>query len=136
MGLKPQTVRAYRRALQGFFTYLQDTEEPTPSTYKRLDVMLSVYIEHLWMDDHPITYAGHLLSGVRRFMPEARWKIPRARQFFTNGQSVRVSKEATPLPPEVAMAFAGLAVKTNQLALAAIWLVGFRLSSVQERWRK
>eukprot|EP00438_Fugacium_kawagutii_P013458 Skav231262 [mRNA] locus=scaffold2436:51122:57163:+ [translate_table: standard] len=96
-----------------------------PSSYKRLDRLLSEYIEHLWMDDHPITYAGHLMSGLRRYLPEARWRVPRARQFFTNWQSTHVSKQAAPLPPEVAMAFAGLAIPTRQLPLACMLLLGF-----------
>lgn len=124
-GLKPQTVRAYRRALQGFFDYLQDTNDELPASYRILDRKLSEYIEHLWMDDHPITYAGHLLSGLRRYLPEARWRVPRARQFFTNWQATHVSRQAAPLPPEVALAFAGLAVETNQAPLACIFLVGF-----------
>lgn len=124
-GLKPQTVRAYRRALQGFFQYLTDTEDELPSNYRKLDSKLSEYIEHLWMDDHPISYAGHLMSGMRRYLPEARWRVPRARQFFTNWQSIHVSRQAAPMPPEVALAFAGLAVETNQSALACIFLVGF-----------
>lgn len=125
VGLKPQTVRAYRKALQGFFDYLQDTDETIPQTYRQLDFQLSVYIEHLWLDDHPITYAGHVMSGLRRFLPEARWKVPRSRQFFTNWQSVHVSRQAPPLPAEVAMAFAGLAVATQQVPLACVFLVGY-----------
>lgn len=31
VGLKPQTVQAYRRALQGFFNYLLDTDEQIKS---------------------------------------------------------------------------------------------------------
>lgn len=77
------------------------------------------------MDDHPIAYAGHLMSGLRHFLPEARWRVPRARQFFTNWQSIHVSRQAAPLPAEVAMAFAGLAVETRQFSLAALFLLGF-----------
>eukprot|EP00438_Fugacium_kawagutii_P024080 Skav212943 [mRNA] locus=scaffold374:499856:502796:- [translate_table: standard] len=118
-------LQAYRRALQGFFSYLQDTEEEVPHSYRKLDTLLSIYIEHLWMDDHPITYAGHLMSGLRRFLPEARWRVPRPKQFFSNWQSTHVSKQAAPAPPEVAMAFAGLALKTHQPALACVFLLGY-----------
>eukprot|EP00438_Fugacium_kawagutii_P026276 Skav208230 [mRNA] locus=scaffold2601:86012:86707:+ [translate_table: standard] len=65
------------------------------------------------------------MSGLRRFLPEARWKVPRARQFFTNWQSVHVSRQAPPLPAEVALAFGGLAVTTQQVPLACIFVVGF-----------
>eukprot|EP00438_Fugacium_kawagutii_P002080 Skav207473 [mRNA] locus=scaffold1054:29778:30473:- [translate_table: standard] len=65
------------------------------------------------------------MSGLRRYLPEARWRVPRARQFFTNWQSTHVSKQAAPLPPEVALAFAGLAIQTRQAPLACMILVGF-----------
>lgn len=79
----------------------------------------------MWLDGQPITYAGHLLSRVRRFLPELRWRIPRSRQYFANWQSMHVTHQAAPLPAEVVMALAGLAVGANQKPLAAILLLGF-----------
>eukprot|EP00438_Fugacium_kawagutii_P032818 Skav214751 [mRNA] locus=scaffold983:190131:202825:- [translate_table: standard] len=113
------------RALKRFIDFVEEEEEALPSTYRALDRLLSRFIEHMWMDDEPISYAGHLLSGLRRFLPEARWRIPRARQFYTNWQSVHVTKQAAPMPPEVLMAFAGLAIATHQPSLAALLLVAY-----------
>eukprot|EP00435_Cladocopium_sp_Y103_P055568 s172_g18.t1 len=103
----------------------QDEEEETPSTYRGLDRLLSDYLEHMWLDDEPITYAGHLLSGLRRYLPESRWRTPRAKQYFANWQSVHVSRQAAPLPAQAVMALAGLALATDQPSIAALLLLGF-----------
>lgn len=125
VGLKPRTVRCYKRALGRFLQFVEEEEGSLPSSYRALDRLLGSFIEHMWLDDEPITYAGHLLSGLRRFLLEARWRIPRARQYYTNWQSVHVTKQAAPLPPEVIMAFAGLAIATKQPELAALLLVAY-----------
>ena len=124
-GLKPKTVQCYRRAIRAFFQYLEDEDEGIAKTSRTFDRQLSRYIEHMWMDDQPIAYGGHLLSGLRRFMPTLRWKTPEAKQFFSNWQATHVSRQTTPMPPEVVMAFAGLAVETKQFGLGALLLIGF-----------
>lgn len=124
-GLKPRTVHSYKRAIQRFFQYLDDEGIDIPASHRMLDVRVSDYLEHMWLDDEPMTYAGHLLSGLRRFMPHLRWRLPRARQYFSNWQASHQSKQAVPFPPVVIMAYAGLAVATKQYSLACLLLVGF-----------
>ena len=124
-GLKPRTVQSYRRAIRNFFRHLDDEELPVPENSKRLDQCVSLYLEHMWQDDQPITYAGHLMSGLKRFLPELRWRLPRAKQYYANWQSTHVTKQANPFPPVVVMAYAGLAVATRQVSLAALLLVSF-----------
>ena len=124
-GLKPVTVRSYRQALRRFFKWLEAEEEETPATYSALDHLLSHYLEHMWLDDEPITYAGHLLSALRRFLPESRWRIPRAKQYFANWQTTHVSHPAAPLPAMAVLGMAGLAMSTKQPKVAAILLLGY-----------
>lgn len=83
-GLKPSTVRSYKRAMKRFFDWLEVEEKEVPTTFGTLDLLLSQYLQHMWLDDEPITYGGHLLSGLRCFLPETRWRTPRAKQYFAN----------------------------------------------------
>lgn len=124
-GLRESTVRSYRQAIKRFFNWVDEEEKDLPATFRELDRLLSLYLEHMWLDDEPITYAGHLLSGLRRYLPECRWRTPRAKQYFSNWQSVHVARQAAPLPAEAVMASAGLAVATDEPQLAAIFLLGF-----------
>ena len=124
-GLQPRTVQSYRRAIRNFFKYLDDEAINLPTTARELDQCVSLYLEHMWQDDQPLTYAGHLMSGLKRFLPELRWRLPRAKQYYSNWQSSHVTKQAVPFPPLVIMAYAGLAVASRQLRLAALLLVSF-----------
>ena len=92
---------------------------------KDLDLRVSELLEHMWLDDEPLTYAGRLMSGLKRFVPQLRWRLPQAKQYFSNWQSIHVTGQAARFPPAVIMAYAGLAVATKQYSLAALLLVGY-----------
>lgn len=125
LGLKPRSLRCYKRALHNFFTWLEEEEIPLPSKYRVLDLLVAQYLEHLWLDDAHLTYAGHTLSAFRRFYPQLRFRLPTAKQYFANWKSAHVCKQAVPMPAEVVMAIAGLALEVQEVRFAAAILVGF-----------
>eukprot|EP00435_Cladocopium_sp_Y103_P026272 s118_g6.t1 len=118
-------MRSYRAALKHFFDWLDDEQLPLPSTSRQLDESLASFLEHLWLDDISITYAGHTLSALRRFYPQLRYKMPVARQFFSNWKSVHTPKQAVPMPATVALALAGVALAVHEEELAFLILLGF-----------
>ena len=63
------------------------------------------------------------MSGLKRFLPELHWRLPRAKQYYSNWQGTHATKQANPFPPGVIMAYTGLAVATRQYSLAALLLV-------------
>ena len=125
VGLKRSTLERYKKAIAGFFQYLENEGIAMPKTSHQLDKTLAAYIEHMWRDDLSLTYAGHLLSGFRRFCPHLRWKTPRAKQYFANWKSCHVPKQAVPLPAATVMAMAGTAIQMHRPTLAAILLTGY-----------
>ena len=125
VGLHAKSLRSYKRALLHFFRWLDDEGEPIPSRPSILDDLLAQYLEHLWLDDINITYAGHVLSALRRFYPQLRYKLPVAKQFFSNWKSVHVPQQAVPMPADVALALAGVAVQVGDHRLALLLLLGF-----------
>ena len=108
-----------------FFQWLEDEELPIPARSSQLDDSLAKYLEHLWLDDVNVTYAGHTLSAFRRFYPAMRFKLTMAKQFFTNWKSIHVPGQAVPMPANVAMALAGVAITIKEEALALLILLGF-----------
>ncbi|CAK9036064.1 unnamed protein product [Durusdinium trenchii] len=122
-GLAKKTVAAYRRALSAFFSYLEDEEIEMPSKFHHLDRLIAQYLESLYLDDTPISYAGHLLSAFRRFVPQSRFKIPIAKQWFSNWTSEHVPRQAIPMPANVVLALAGAALEVEEFAgtLALLW---------------
>ncbi len=125
IGLKPKTLKCYENALRAFFHYLEEENIPIPTKRSRLDHLIAQFLEHLYLDDRPITYAGHTMSAFRRFYPQLRYKLPLSKQYFSNWRNVHVSQQATPMPAKLALALAGVAVQCNQLSFACLVLVGF-----------
>ena len=125
LGLQKRSLKCYKRALHNFFTWLDSEEIPLPSSFSKLDLLVSQYIEHLWLDDVNVTYAGHTLSAFRRFYPQARFKLPVSKQYFSNWKNSHVSKQAVPMPAEVAMSIAGAALECKEVRFAASLLLGY-----------
>ena len=125
LGLKTKTLRCYERALKSFFDFLDEENLTLPSKPRRLDECVAMFLEHLYLEDRPITYAGHTLSAFRRFYPQLRYKFPLSRQYFSNWKSVHVSQQATPLPSSALFAIAGAAVACSEYSFACLLLVGF-----------
>lgn len=124
LGLKPRTLQCYENALRNFFQWLEDKSEDLPSRFTQLDRQVSQYLEHLWMDDVNVTYAGHLLSSLRRFHPQSRYRLPLSR-LFSNWKAIITPKQAVPMPATVVMGIAGAALSINDVPFAALILVGF-----------
>ena len=114
IGLKPQSLKSYKAALKHFFEWLDQEHLPMPSSSRQLDENLAAFLNHLWLDDISITYAGHTLSALRRFFPQLRFKLPVARQFFANWKSIHVPQQAVPMPASVALALAGVALAVQE----------------------
>ena len=125
LGLKPRALQCYENALRNFFQWLEDESEDLPSRFTHLDRQVSQYLEHLWMDEVNVTYAGHLLSSLRRFHPQSRYRLPLSRQLFSNWKAVITPKQAVPMPATVVMGIAGAALSINDVPFAALVLVGF-----------
>ncbi len=124
-GLKPRTLRSYKQALSNFFSWLEEETMPIPASTRQLDEFLAQYLEHLFLDDRPIAYAGHTLSALKRFHPRLRWKIPLAKQYFSNWKQIYVTRQAVPMPVEVLMAVAGAAAACKDWNLCLILLLGY-----------
>ena len=124
-GLKPRTLQSYKQALLSYFNWLEDEAMPMPQSTRQLDESLAQYLDHLFLDDRPITYAGHTLSALKRFHPRLRWKIPLAKQFFSNWRQIYVTRQAVPMPVEVLMALAGVAAASKDWSFCALLLLGY-----------
>lgn len=122
-GLQQRTLRAYRQALEGLLEYLS-REEISMNSVSQLDKALAEYINGMFQEGDSIAVAGHLLSGVKRFLPNLRLKIPTAGQYFRNWQRIYQPVRATPISLELIQAMAAVAWKVSPQA-ALLLLLGF-----------
>lgn len=120
-GLQQRTFRAYRQALEGFLEYLS-REEISMNSVSQLDKALAEYINGMFQEGDSIAVAGHLLSGVKRFLPNLRLKIPTAGQYFRNWQRIYQPVRATPISLELIQAMAAVAWKVSpQQLFCCFW---------------
>ena len=107
-GLHPRTLRAYRQALDRFLRYIRRKQLSLRSP-RSLDRQLAEFIDVSYQEGEPMSYAGHLLSAIKRFHPELRLELPRSSQYFRNWQRCYVPARALPASWELVQGLMGLA---------------------------
>ena len=77
----PSTRKRYEDAMKRFFDWMQRQNLEIPSTIQELDEALCHFLETLWNEGDPQSWAGDCLSGVSSEGPSARgslkdsWKL-------------------------------------------------------------
>lgn len=123
-GLHPRTLRAYRTAIDRFLRFVSkrrlDISRPS-----RLDRQIAEFIGVSYQEGEPLSYAGHLLSAVKRFHPRLRLAVPEASQFLRNWQRCYVPQRAVPASWPLVEALMGFAFRRREPALALLLALGF-----------
>ena len=122
-GLQRRTLRAYRQALESFLEYIS-REGVSLNSVSQLDAALANYVNGMFQEGDSIAVAGHLLSGVKRFLPTLRLRVPTAAQYFRNWQRIYQPVRATPISLELIQALAAVAWKASP-QFAFLLLLGF-----------
>ena len=125
LGIKEVTRVRYTKQIRLFFDFIKHNGIVTPTTYRDLDCELAAYIDHMYMEGEPIGYAGDLISGMSRFMPGCRPKVPITRSWFRNWQRETVRSRALPIPIKIMKGLSGIALALERYDLAALVAVGF-----------
>lgn len=125
VGLRPPTVKAYKSALLKFFRWLSLSRYRVPRSYAELDARLAAALDEMWQEGEALTYGGHLMSAVKRFLPTTRFRLLLAKQFYSNWRSTHRVRRAVPVPVNVLEAMAMAARAANQRGLSLILLLGF-----------
>eukprot|EP00435_Cladocopium_sp_Y103_P031810 s2315_g8.t1 len=123
-GLHPRTLRAYRTALDRFLAYVRRRKLKLKNP-AHLDRQMSEFIEMLYQEGEPMSFAGHLLSAVKRFHPQVRLQLPCASQLFRNWQRCYVPARALPASWPLVEAMMGVAFHQQQPRLALLYALAF-----------
>ena len=73
----------------------------------------------------PYGYAGDFLSGIRRFLPRWRNHTHSAGQYLRNWRRSLSFRQALPLPADVILGIAGVALADDRPRIAVAYLVGY-----------
>ena len=109
-----------------FFDYLDAYNIALPvSPVDEFGYVTGEYINHLYQDMGPYGYAGDFLSGIRRFLPRWRNHTHPAGQYFRNWRRSLSFRRALPLPADVILGIAGVALADNRPRIAVAFFVGY-----------
>ena len=102
-----------------FFDYLDAYNIALPTSPDEFDYVTGEYINHFYQDMVPYGYA---VSGIRRFLPRWRNHTHSAGQYFRNWRRSLSFRQALPLPADVILGIAGVALADNRPRIAvAFW---------------
>ena len=124
VGLQPRTLKAYRQALSSFLKHI-DRQSVLSLSPSSLDKFLAEFINLAYQEGEPISYAGHLLSAIKRFHPELRVKLPRASQHYRNWVKDYTPSRALPASWELVEAMIALSFDINLPRLGLLLGLGF-----------
>ena len=96
-----RTRRSYEKAVAAFFEYMRASRGRLPRTMLQLDDVLAESINHLFQEGDSVSFAGWVLSGLKRFLP----KVPSA-------------------PPDLSTLLEELATRSPAMPHHALVLVG------------
>lgn len=123
-GLNANTLRAYRRALDSF-TRRTGVEKICFTRPRLLDRAVGEFMEEAYQEGEPISYSGHLLSALKRFYPQLRYKLPVSTQLYKNWSKTYKPQRATPASWELVEAMVALALAQGHGPMALLLAVGF-----------
>ena len=123
-GLHHSTLRAYRRALKAILAYANKSSVKMFRS-SQLDVSVSSYLDHCYQEGEPLSYAGHLLSALKRFHPSLKFKLPESSQFYKNWTKTYHPTRAIPASWEFTEGLMGYALCHRQENLGLLIGLGF-----------
>ena len=118
------TAERYAVALHGLSTFVGT---PEVELLKRADLesVLCQYVEFLWEEGDPKTMANYVMAAVQYRRPELRRNLKGAWQLVSLWNKLEQPLRATPLSPELVLAFAGTLWQWQWPRLAQLTMVAF-----------
>ena len=89
--------KKYSVAVKRFFDFLREHGFETPSEADLLDERLCNFLESLWEEGHPKTWASDCLSGLAKLCPYAKGSFPLAWTYFDTWRKHELPERAAPV---------------------------------------
>lgn len=120
-----QTVSRYASSFASFLSFSGKTKTQLEMDVSSIDSEMSKYIEFLWRDGEPKSYANYAVASLQHMIPKSRRQLTQSWKLVSTWNKLELPIRATPLTPEVAMAFSGTFFKWGWKRMACMIMVGF-----------
>ena len=106
--VKKNTADRYAQSFHEFKSFANVTLEELRGNVGQIDQQLCHYIEFLWKDGEPKSYANYAVASIQHFVPEARRRLGASWKLVSTWNKIEMPSRAVPLTPELMISFAGL----------------------------
>lgn len=120
-----QTVSRYESSFASFLSFCGKSKVQLELDVSLLDDLMSKYIEFLWRDGEPKSYANYAVASLQHMIPKVRRQLTQSWKLVSTWNKLELPVRATPLSPEVAIAFSGTFFKWGWKRVACMIMVAF-----------
>lgn len=120
VGISESTLKRYYFAVGRLAPVLRCVQ-----TEADLDEDIAEWIQAEFEDGTPLYLVADALSGLHHFEPSTRKKLTKSWRLYGIWRKYEVPCRAPPLPQDILLAMAGLALTRDELAMSALLLLGF-----------
>ena len=125
VGLASSARVRYTRQVRAFLEFTVHRHGAYPCSFQHLDFELGEYINLLYQEGEPASYAADCLAGLQRLYPACRRQLPTAWQYYSNWQTEALPQRALPLPTFAVKGMAAACGLLGRWDLAALLILGF-----------
>lgn len=122
--VKPVTTTLYRKAVNQFMEYMNDTNTQ-PQSPLQLDEILGDYIQHLCQTNGTFTLASHTVHGLAHFMPQLRGQLSVSKRQLLGWSRLQDSTPRVPFTWEVTVCVSVVLAKSGLWDSAVATLLAF-----------
>ena len=123
--VQPATKLRYSKALDGFFSFLQDNRLQLPTSKAKLDPLVCDYLEHMWSSGLGRGQANDTVAALQDHQPNLRGQLPGAWRLLKTWSVNELPNRAPPLPEQVVFAMAGWAFFNHHYSFGISLILGF-----------
>ena len=91
----------YHQHFHQFASYTGKSLNTLKGDVSQLDPLLSEFIEYLWRDGEPKSYANYTIASVQFFIPESKRQLVKSWRLIGTWNKIEIPVRAVPIGPEI-----------------------------------
>lgn len=123
--VKPITTERYHQMFQQFLSFTNLTKARMHADPNVVDPVLADFIESLWCDGEPKSYANYAVAAVQFYVPECKRHLTRSWKLVSTWNKIEMPARVVPISAEVLLAIAGVFQKWQWRRLSLMLVVAY-----------
>ena len=82
LGLGDKTKKNYKTGIRRFYTFVKYCLDEPPQSTSQLRFAAAEFVNFLYQDDRPLSWAGEFLNGCKRFLSPMKSALDEAQMYY------------------------------------------------------